>query len=111
MGHGGRRPTSTDVELRTLELKYGVRRILAIGFITAVCIVASAPPLLIIRGMVEPLAGKTTVVDVSIVLKVSAAASLALNGFQWLKGSSRKRELKRARDRVTQLEKAAGLEP
>jgi hypothetical protein len=67
-------------------------------------IAASALPIYALKGLVEPLAGKSTIVDVDVVVSVSLAASLVVNGFQYLKGRSQRSELERVRDRLGALE-------
>jgi len=68
-------------------------------------ILAATVPLKVLADAVQPFAGEITIVDVSLVVRISAAASLALNGFQFLKGGGQRRELKRLRARERELER------
>ncbi|HSH59862.1 MAG TPA: hypothetical protein VK988_09535 [Acidimicrobiales bacterium] len=67
-------------------------------------ILASAVPLTVLRDIVEPFAGRTTVVQATIGISLTVALSLVVNGAQYLKGRQQRRELQRARLRTERLE-------
>lgn len=67
-------------------------------------------PLVALQGIVEPLAGETTKVDINVVVSVAIALSLVLNVFQYLKGRSRRNELKRQRSRLDAFEAVEAIE-
>jgi len=58
------------------------------------------------KGIITPLAGKTTKVDINIALAVTVTLSVVVNGFQAVKGGFRRRELNRLRQRCDDLELA-----
>src|SRR5437879_4024298 len=93
-----RKPTKIDVELRRLELRYRTLHVLSYAVVGALWIVASALPLYFLRGIVKPLAGKTTKIDINIALAVTLSLSVVLNGIQYLKGTFRRSEMKRLRN-------------
>jgi hypothetical protein len=73
---------------------------------------AVALPLYMVQGIVKPFAGHKTDVHASAAITVGISISVVLNGLQWLKDRSQKRELKRLRRRAEELEreKATRLE-
>jgi hypothetical protein len=99
-------PNKWDVEMQRLLNRREVGRIRAYGLVVALCIAASALPLWMVQGIVRPLAGKTTHIDASIAISVAITISVVVNGLQWLKDRSQKRELRRLRRRAEELEKA-----
>lgn len=84
-------------------------RTLTRGGSAALCIAASALPLWMIQGIIEPLAGKTTVINAGIPLKVSIGASLVVNLAQYIRGTGRKRTIKRLRGRIDEFEQQFNL--
>jgi type IV secretory pathway TrbD component len=103
-------PTKHDVALAEIARKARREAILFRGLVAVAVILALYLPISALQGIVEPLAGKTTKVDVNVVVSIAVALSLALNGFQYLKGRSRRNELKRQRDRIKTLEGTALME-
>jgi hypothetical protein len=97
-------PNKWDVEMERLRGRREIRRILAYGGVAALCIMATALPLWMVQGIIKPLAGHRTVVDANLVISIGVAVSLVVNGLQWLKDLSQKRELKRLRKRAEELE-------
>ena len=79
MGTGGRKPTKFDVELSRVEHRFEISRIIATGFTVALCIAATAVPLCFMKGIITPLAGKTTKVDINIALAVTVTLSVVVN--------------------------------
>ena len=80
------------------------RETLTRGFVQALFIASFAIPLLAFGWAIEPLSGKTTVVEANIIVTVGITVSVAVNAMQWVKGRSQKAELERARERETRLE-------
>jgi hypothetical protein len=104
------RPTKNHIELQKLQNQLQVR----LGLVEAAKIVgailAVAVALLALGSVVDPLAGRRTVVDASLVFPVGFALSVAVNVGQGVKGASRKRRLKEARRRADELEQRLGIE-
>lgn len=96
--------TKHDVALAEVQRKASREAILARGMVFAVVVAAATLPINALQGIIEPLAGQTTVVNVNVVLGATVAISVVVNLFQFMKGSSQRRSLKRLRDRVTELE-------
>lgn len=111
MSNGGRKPTKIDVELRQLNFRFRLLLTAEIGILVIVGVAASAIPLYFLRGIVEPLAGETTKVDVNIALVVTTSLSVAVNIAQAVKGQFRKTEMERERDRADSLEGRLGNPP
>jgi hypothetical protein len=107
-GRRSDQPTKREIERETELAK--VRRsaevwtIVAYGIVVALSIAACALPLLALQSVVEPLAGKTTKVEANIVVSVSLAFSIGINGLQWVKGRGQRSEIKRLRHRERELE-------
>src|SRR5215213_1828638 len=99
----GRATTKHDVALAEVERKTAreLMAVQALGIVLSIA--ASALPILALRGLVEPLAGKETIVDVNLVVSVTLAISVVLNGLQYLKGRSQRGELQRQRARLVDL--------
>lgn len=93
-----------DVALAEVGRKADREAILARGFVIALGIAALSLPILALQEVVDPLAGETTKVDVNLVFSITVAVSLVLNGLQFLKGQSQRKELKRQRTRLDRLE-------
>lgn len=70
-----------------------------------------AVPLLALRSVMEPLAGKTTVVNANIVISITIAISIAVNIGQFIKSSSQRAEIQRMRERSQRLEGESGQLP
>lgn len=96
--------TKHDVALAEVERKAKRETILAYGAVTTIVILAAAIPVLAMQGLVEPLAGRKTSVNVDVVVSITVAISLMVNGFQFVKGRSQSNELKRLRSRLAELE-------
>ncbi len=96
--------TKHDVALAEVHRKASREVILARGFIWAVALAASTLPINALHGIVGPLAGETTIVDFNFVVSITLAASLLLNGFQYLKGRSQRSGLERQRDIIDEHE-------
>jgi hypothetical protein len=95
-----------DVALAEVSRKASREIILARGLVAVAVIGVSYFPLSAIPAIVEPFAGETTKVDVNFVVSIAIALSLTLNFLQFVKGRSRKGELKRQRTRLEALEGA-----
>lgn len=102
-----RGPTKHDVALAEIQRKASREAIIARGVVVVAVVLASYFPIVALQGIIEPLAGETTKVDVNVVASISLALSLVLNGFQFLKGRSRRNELKRQRNRLSGFEEPA----
>ncbi len=98
--------TKHDVALAEVSRKAYREAILARGLVAVAVIAASYFPLSAIPDIVEPFAGETTTVDVNLVVSVAIGLSLTLNLLQFIKGRSRRGELKRQRIRLEALEGA-----
>jgi hypothetical protein len=98
--------SKNDVALAEVRRKADREAILARGLVAVAVIAVSYFPLSAIPDIVEPFAGETTRVDVNLVVSIAIVLSLALNGFQFIKGRSRRNELKRQRTRLEALEGA-----
>jgi hypothetical protein len=104
-----RPPNKHDVELRRLDVRGDVAKVFAYGVVVAVCLAASALPLLVIVHIIQPLAGKKTIINANLLISVSISASVAINGIQWIKGWSRKQEVRRLRALNQEYEGRLGL--
>jgi hypothetical protein len=102
------RPRPAD-ELELMKLRYEHREKLIVPGTIIFCILASALPLWVLQDLIRPLAGKRTVVSVSIVATVSLAASLVVNGIQAVTLRRRKQELQRQRETISDREHRLGL--
>jgi hypothetical protein len=96
--------TKHDVALAEIRRKANREAILARGLVAVAVIGISYFPLSAIPGIVEPFAGETTTVDVNFVVSIAIGLSLALNLLQFIKGRSRRSELKRQRIRLDAFE-------
>lgn len=85
---------------RSLQLGTYVAR----GVMVGLWLLAASVPLWALKGVVEPLSGKTTVVQANIVVSVTLALSVGLHGLQYAKAQSRKKRIKELRQRVKELE-------
>lgn len=103
------KPTKNQIELQKLENQLQVRLRLVHGLNLVLTLLASALPLYMLKEVIEPLAGKETVVDANIVMSVTFTFSVAVNIAQYAKSSSRKRRLKEARARTDELESKLGV--
>jgi hypothetical protein len=97
-------PRKRDVELAKIERSTEIWTIVAYGVVVALTLAALAIPLLALRSVITPLAGKTTKIEANIVVSVTLGLSIAINGLQWVKSQSHKRELQRQRRRLRELE-------
>ncbi|HYD09287.1 MAG TPA: hypothetical protein VEA78_04215 [Acidimicrobiales bacterium] len=111
MQPANRQPTEFDVRLRRLEVVESVLLRLAAGVAIAVVVGIAAIPIAYVQGIVHEVAGKKTTVDVSVVVSISFAASVAVNLGQLGVAAFRRAELRRLRDRINQLEAALGIPP
>ena len=100
----GKSTTKHDVALAEVHRKASREVIVARGVVFALSVAAFALPILALKGLVDPLAGKTTTVNFNLVLGATVVISITLNIFQFAKGGSRKRSLRRQRDEITELE-------
>jgi hypothetical protein len=108
--------TRRDVDLVKAQTEFAAvtataerNRTIGQGVRGAMIIVACTAPIWAMQGLVEPLAGRTTVVKASIVLSASFTVSLVGNGFQILKGRTQRRTIRRLRARITDLERRLSL--
>jgi hypothetical protein len=104
--------TKRDVELRQADIELAKihaaaerNRMVGQGVRGALIVMSFAIPIWAMQGLVEPLAGKTTIVKASIVVSISLTASIGGNFFQWLKGRERRHTIGRLRTRITDLER------
>lgn len=93
-----------QLEMKRLPHRYDLLRHLVTGLMYALSIVAAAVPLLVLRSVLAPFAGQETTVDVDVAVQVVLTASVVVNGLQYVKGRTRKQELRRERTRVERLE-------
>lgn len=100
-----REPGKREIELAKIRSRAETAQIVARGVVYVFCILSCAVPLLALSQVVEPLAGKETVVNANIVISISLMLSVAVNGLQYAKGRSRKGEIERLRAREADLEK------
>lgn len=98
-----------DFEIAKIQSKMEFWRIVAYGGVMVACIVASALPLWMIHGIIQPLAGKKTEVDLSVPVTFALSVSVVVNIAQHLKGRSRKTEIQRQRERAERHEWDAGI--
>lgn len=91
-----------DEPLHRDEMRYILYRQAIKYFFTVLGIIALVLPLQVIADAIEPFAGRATLVNANVVVSVSLSASLALNGFQYLKGRQQRAELSRLRRRIEQ---------
>ena len=68
-------------------------------------IAALSLPLLALRSVIEPLAGRTTEVNANIIISVSLVVSITLAGAAMFKIFSQRTEMKRMRKRIEELER------
>ena len=104
------RANKHDVELAKVERS----RVLIekVGDVATVVlsIVAFAAPIWAVSRIVGPLAGRETTanIDINVALTVTLSATLVLsvvvNAAQWVRGRGRRRELKRQRAQLSELE-------
>lgn len=99
-----RTTTEQDVALAEVERKARRDLVVAYGFVAVAVVAASWLPITALEGVVEPLAGETTSVDVNVIVSVAISLSLVVNVLQYVKGRSQRRELKRLRERADRLE-------
>jgi len=105
-----RAPSKNDVEMTRLKMRRDIGMVLAYGGVALVCLLGSALPLWAIRGSVQALAGKKTIVDLSVAVSLTLALSGVINILQLIKGKSRKSEMERMRARMERAEAMAGIE-
>jgi hypothetical protein len=104
MNRPPRKPGKHDVEMARLESRHDIGMVCAYGGVVVVCLLASAVPLLVLHGSIVALAGKKTVVDLNFVVSISLVLSGLGNLLQYLKGTSRRSEMKRMRKRMDDME-------
>jgi hypothetical protein len=61
-----------------------------------------------LQGIFDPLAGETTIVDVSLVASISVVLSGVVNLVQAVKGRAQRRTIRRLRKRIEELEASVG---
>jgi hypothetical protein len=100
-----RSATKHDVALAEVNRK-AARELTIIRYAGTALIIAVVALLLWVGGdhVVQPVAGKTTKVDVSFVMTISIAVSLVLNAAQYDKGRRQRKELQRQRELISELE-------
>jgi hypothetical protein len=86
-----------------------VWRTLTKGLAIATVVAAAALPLWMIQKIIEPLAGKSTLVRADVPLKIGIAISLGFNLLQVIQGSVRKRTIKRQREQLDKAEIEFGV--
>ncbi len=80
------------------------------GLSLAVCIAATTLPLLTIKGIVEPLAGKATHVDLNMPITFIMSASIVFNVVQVVRAAIRKGAIEELRRQKDLLEAGTGLD-
>jgi hypothetical protein len=98
-----------DLEIAKVRSKMDVWRIVAYGVVIALGIAASALPLWMMHGIIQPLAGKKTEVDLNLPITIALGFSVVFNLAQHVKGRSRKGEIKRLRRRADKYEAEQGI--
>lgn len=98
------RATKHDVDLAKIHRSHEIWKILAYGLVGGFWIAVASVPVWAFQSVIEPLAGNTTIVQANIVVSVSLALSVTINGFQYLKARSDHSTIKHLRSRVADLE-------
>jgi hypothetical protein len=98
-----------DYEIAKMKGAVDLWRIVAYGGVIALCIGASALPLWMMHGIIQPLAGKKTEVDLSVPISIALGLSVVVNVGQHIKGRSRRAEIKRQRVRAEKHEWTDGV--
>jgi hypothetical protein len=98
-----------DLEIAKVENKTALWQVFAYGVVVALCVAASALPLWMMHGIIQPLAGKTTNVSLNVPISIGLGLSVVVNIGQHIKGRSRKSELKRQRERAEKYEVDLGV--
>ena len=101
--------TKHDVSFAEVQRRAQRDRVVYTGLMAALVLAVLSLPLLSLREVVEPLAGKDTNVNFNFVVSATLVASLTLNGVQYLKGRARSGELERQRERLAELERGGGV--
>lgn len=104
-----RAPSKADVELAEVHEKAELWHSVIHGTTIIAAIAALAVPLLIVKGIVEPFAGRTTVLHANVALGCACGMSVLMNIAQFVRGSFRKRTIKRTRKRTDELELRLGI--
>lgn len=99
----------TQVDLAKAQALAERYRMIGQGVRSAFIIVSFTAPILAMKGVIEPLAGKTTVVNVSIVVSIVATVSITGNLFQALKSREQRNTIKRLRAKSTDQERQLAL--
>lgn len=106
-----KQPNKHAVDLARVEGRYAVYRNLSRGFARAVYIAAYGVPIWALREWIDPIAGRTTVVDGHLALSIGApafAASVVINVALFSKTRSQRRRLKKQRERTERIEADLG---
>lgn len=103
-------PSKNEVELARVESEHKVKMRWAYGVTRALCIALAFAPIYAFSLVVEPLAGNTTQIKFNFAFGATLGLSLAVNLGLVLKWRSERADLKRLRDRQTELEKEVGIE-
>lgn len=98
-----------DFEIAKIQSKTELWRVVAYGGVVVACLATSALPLWMIHGIIQPLAGKKTEVDLSVPVTFALGLSIVVNLGQHIKGRSRRAEIKRQRERAERHEWEAGI--
>jgi hypothetical protein len=77
--------------------------------VVAICIAAAALPLSAMHGIIQPLAGKKTEVNLNVPITVAFGVSFVVNIALGIKGRSQRSEIKRQRARSDKYEVDLGV--
>ncbi|HKG40103.1 MAG TPA: hypothetical protein VKB25_14030 [Conexibacter sp.] len=106
-----KQPNKHAVDLARVEGRYSVYRNLSRGFARAIYVASYGVPILALYKWIEPIAGRTTVVNGSLALSItgpSLALSAAVNVALFSKARSQRRRLKKQRQRAETIEARHG---
>jgi hypothetical protein len=104
MATASRATNKHDVEIARLRSHGETLRALANRGGWALVVAASALPVWMLHGVVQPLAGRNTHVDASFVISLTVVVSVVVNVAQGALAFSRQSELRRLRRRISDLE-------
>lgn len=111
MGATKKQPNKHAVDLARVEARYEIYRNISRGFARAIYIAAYGVPIWALHNWIEPIAGRTTVVDGDLALSIGGpalAVSVVINVALVAKTRSQKRRLKDQRARTEGIEASLG---
>ena len=103
-------PNRAAVELADIKAKAQVHITVIRKVSVVACVLAAALPIWMLQGVIQPLAGKTTIINAAIPIKVVLSASIVVNIAQGIIFSVRHKSFKDVRRQKDLLEQQRGLE-